>query len=82
MPFVLIGMYCGVRALWYKLYRLLVGRERLDADPELLKARVVFDLLRIFPPVAWTEQKKKKWESVCWIYGVVSILLLAVVIFI
>jgi hypothetical protein len=76
MPFVLVGILCGIRAWWCKLYRLLVGRERLDSDPQIMRARVVFDALRIFPPSKWPESDKKKWESRCWIYGIAAILLL------
>ncbi len=56
ISFVIIGTYCGYRAFWYKLFQLFIGRERLDTDPKLLKARVIFDTLRIFPPAACTER--------------------------
>ena len=75
MPVVLLCILCGIRAWWYKLYRMLVGRERLESDPLILRARVVFDTLRIFPPSDWSEPDKKKWETRCWIYGLAAIVL-------
>ena len=80
ISFVIIGTYCGYRAFWYKLFQLFIGRERLDTDPKLLKARVIFDTLRIFPPAACTERQKQRWGSKCWIYGVVALVLIGTAI--